>query len=47
MLTNIIVFLVGAHLGAKYPKYATMLVDQAVAFAKSLVAKVKELLAKK
>ena len=34
MLTNIVLFLVGAHLGAKYPKYATMLVDQAVAFAK-------------
>jgi hypothetical protein len=47
MLTNIIVFLVGAHLGAKYPQYATLVVDKAVAFAKSLVAKVKELLAKK
>ena len=47
MLTNIVLFLVGAHLGAKYPKYATMLFDKAVAFAKSLVAKVKELFAKK
>ena len=47
MLTNIALFLVGAHLGAKHPKYATMLVDQAVAFTKSLVVKVKQLLAKK
>ena len=35
MLTNIIVFLVGAHFGAKYPQYATLIVDKAVAFAKA------------
>jgi uncharacterized membrane protein len=47
MLTNIILFLVGAHLGAKYPKYATLIVDKAVALVKAAVAKVKDLLAKK
>jgi hypothetical protein len=47
MLTNIIVFLVGAHLGAKYPQHATLIVDKAVTFAKSLVAKLKDLLEKK
>lgn len=47
MLQCLIIFLVGAHLGAKYPKYATLIVDKAVALAKSLVAKVKELVAKK
>ena len=47
MLTNIVLFLVGAHLGAKYPKYATMLVDKAVAFAKAVVNKLKDTLAKK
>lgn len=47
MLTCLIVFLVGAHLGAKYPQYATLIVDKSVSVAKSLVAKVKELLAKK
>ena len=47
MLTNIIVFLVGAHLGAKYPQYATLIVDKAVAFAKAVVNKLKDTLAKK
>ena len=47
MLTNIIVFLVGAHLGAKYPQYATLIVDKAVAFAKAIVNKLKDTLAKK
>ncbi len=47
MLTNIIVFLVGAHFCEKYPQYATLIVDKAVSFANSLVAKFKELLAKK
>jgi hypothetical protein len=47
MLTNVIVFLVGAHLGAKYPQKATLIVDTAVAFAKSVWAKVAGLVAKK
>ena len=47
MLTNIIIFLVGAHLGAKYPKYATLIVDKAVAFAKAVVNKLKDTLTKK
>ena len=47
MLTCIVVFLVGAHLGAKYPKYATLIVDKAVALAKTVVNKIKETLAKK
>jgi hypothetical protein len=47
MLTCIVVFLVGAHLGAKYPKYATLIVDKAVALAKAVVNKIKDTLAKK
>jgi hypothetical protein len=47
MLTNVIVFLVGAHLGAKYPQKATLIVDTAVAFVKSVWAKVAGLVAKK
>ena len=47
MLTNVIVFLVGAHLGAKYPQKATLIVDTAIAFAKSVWAKVAGLSAKK
>jgi hypothetical protein len=47
MLTNIIVFLVGAHLGAKYPQKATLIVDTAVSFAKAVWAKVAGLVAKK
>lgn len=41
MLTCLIVFLVGAHLGAKYPKQATYIVDKSLALAKSLVNKIK------
>lgn len=44
---NIVIFLVGAHLGAKYPQQATLIVDQSVALVKALVAKVKDALAKK
>jgi hypothetical protein len=40
MLTNIIIFLVGAHLGAKYPTQATLIVDKATALVKALWAKV-------
>jgi hypothetical protein len=47
MLTNIILFLVGAHLGAKYPQYATLIVDKALALAKAAWAKVSALVAKK
>lgn len=47
MLTNIVLFLVGAHLGAKYPQQATLIVDQTTALVKALVAKVKDALAKK
>ena len=47
MLTNVILFLVGAHLGAKYPQYATLIVDKAVALVKAVWAKVAGLLAKK
>ena len=47
MLTNIILFLVGAHLGAKYPQYATLIVDKAVALVKAVWAKVAGLVAKK
>lgn len=47
MLTNIIVFLVGAHLGAKYPEKATLIVDTAVAFVKAVWTKVTGLVAKK
>lgn len=47
MLTNVILFLVGAHLGAKYPQYATLIVDKAVGLAKAVWAKVAGLLAKK
>ncbi len=47
MLTNIVLFLVGAHLGAKYPQYATLIVDKAVALAKAVVNKLKDTLAKK
>jgi hypothetical protein len=47
MLTCIVVFLVGAYLGAKYPKYATLIVDKAVALAKVVVNKIKDTLAKK
>ncbi len=41
MLSSLIVFLVGAHLGAKYPKQATYIVDKSLALAKSLVNKIK------
>ena len=41
MLTSLIVFLVGAHLGAKYPKQATFIVDKSLALTKSLVDKIK------
>jgi hypothetical protein len=47
MITNIIVFLVGAHLGAKYPQKATLVVDTAVGLAKSAWAKVSALVSKK
>ena len=47
MLTSLIVFLVGAHLGAKYPKYATLIVDKAVALAKAVINKIKDTLDKK
>ena len=47
MLTNVILFLVGAHLGAKYPQYATLIVDKAVALVKAVWAKVAGLVAKK
>ena len=47
MLTNIIVFLVGAHLGAKHPEKATLIVDKSVALAKAVWAKVSGLVAKK
>ena len=47
MLTNVILFLVGAHLGAKYPQYATLIVDKATALVKAVWAKVTGLLAKK
>lgn len=47
MLTNVIVFLVGAHLGAKYPEKATLIVDQSVALAKAVWAKLVGLVAKK
>ena len=41
MLTCIIVFLVGAHLGAKYPQYATLIVDKSIALVKSVIEKIK------
>ena len=47
MLTNVILFLVGAHLGAKYPQYATLIVDKTVALVKAVWAKVTGLVAKK
>jgi hypothetical protein len=47
MLTNIIVFLVGAHLGAKHPEKATLIVDKSLALAKAVWAKVAGLVAKK
>ncbi len=47
MLTCIVIFLVGAHLGAKYPKYATLIVDKAVALAKAVTKKIKDTLGKK
>ena len=47
MLTNVIVFLVGAHLGAKYPEKATLIVDKSVALVKAVWAKVTGLVAKK
>jgi len=47
MLTCLIVFLVGAYLGAKYPKYATLIVDKAVALAKAVINKIKDTLGKK
>jgi len=47
MLTNIIVFLVGAHLGAKHPAKATLIVDKSVALVKAIWAKVNGLVAKK
>ena len=37
MLTSLIVFLVGAHLGAKYPKQATFIVDKSLALTKSML----------
>lgn len=46
MLTNIIAFLVGAHLGAKYPQKATLVVDTASGLAKSAWAKVSGLVKK-
>jgi hypothetical protein len=47
MLTCIIVFLVGAHLGAKYPEKATLIVDKSVALVKAVWAKLAGLVAKK
>ncbi len=47
MLTNIVLFLVGAHLGAKYPQYATLIVDKAVSLQEAVVNKLKDTLAKK
>jgi len=47
MLTIIISLLVGAHLGAKYPDKATLIVDKATELTKALVAKVKSLVATK
>ena len=47
MLTCIIVFLVCAHLGAKYPQKATLIVDKSVALVKAVWAKVSGLVAKK
>lgn len=47
MLTNIIIFLVGAHLGAKYPQKATLVVDTALGLLKSAWAKVSALVSKK
>ena len=41
MLTSLVIFLVGAHLGAKYPKQATYIVDKSLACARSLVSKIK------
>ena len=40
MLTSLVIFLVGAHLGAKYPKQATFIVDKSLELAKSLVNKI-------
>ena len=47
MLTIIISLLVGAHLGAKFPDKATLIVDKATELNKDLVDKVKSLVAKK
>jgi hypothetical protein len=41
MLQCLIIFLVGAHLGAKYPKQATFIVDKAVDLGKAAVNKIK------
>lgn len=46
MLTCLVVFLVGAHLGAKYPTKATFIVDKAVALGKAIVNKIKGLSSK-
>jgi hypothetical protein len=46
MLTCIIVFLVGAHLGAKYPQQATLIVDKSIALVKSVIEKIKAALKK-
>lgn len=46
MLTCLVVFLVGAHLGAKYPKKATYIVDKSLELVKSLVNKIKGLSSK-
>jgi hypothetical protein len=47
MITNIIIFLVGAHLGAKYPQKATLVVDTALGLLKSAWAKVSAFVSKK
>lgn len=41
MLTCLIVFLIGAHLGAKYPKQATLIVDKSIVLAKKIAEKIK------
>ena len=46
MLISLVIFLVGAHLGAKYPKQATFIVDKSLELAKSLVNKIKGLSSK-
>lgn len=46
MLTCLIVFLIGAHIGAKYPKQATLIVDQSIVLAKKIAEKIKGLLNK-